>query len=275
LIISNFKKQKATIFFTIFFSSFLGVYYDDTHENVEDLVSYNVDIMNRVLKPGTFQFEYSINKIEKYNTYRLTKSRKNNVHLKKKSLFLLIDHFIKIRKITIFFLFRIIIVCNELAEGRIAIIAIGENPAFMHIHAIADSLKVPYISIKWDSLEEENAIIAAATQASADGERQINQVNIHPPAYKLMKAVIDLIDYYKWEYVTILYQESTGLDRIEDLIRLPRRSINDNKLRLQVRQLSSDINKWIYLIKDVKLSGSSHIIVDIQTRYLNKFLEQV
>jgi hypothetical protein len=146
----------------------------------------------------------------------------------------------------------------------------------MHIHAIADSLKVPYISIKWDSLEEENAIIAAATQTSSDGERgQINQVNIHPPAYKLMKAIIDLIDYYKWEYVTILYQESTGLDRIEDLIRLPRRSINDNKLRLQVRQLSSDINKWIYLIKDVKLSGSSHIIVDIQTRYLNKFLEQV
>lgn len=102
--------------------------------------------------------------------------------------------------------------------------------------------------------------------------------------------MIDLIEYYKWEYVTILYQESTGLSRIEDLIKLPRRPpqlrspnrtnmavhLNlNNKVKLQVRQLSSDVRKWINLIKDVKLSGSSHIIVDIQTRHLNKFLEQV
>ena len=120
-----------------------------------------------------------------------------------------------------------------------------------------------------------------------------NIINIHPPANKLMKAVIDLIEYYKWEYVTILYQESTGISRIEDLIKLPRRPplrpssrsastqpppihLNlNNKVKLQVRQLSSDVRKWINLIKDVKLSGSSHIIVDIQTKYLNKFLEQV
>lgn len=103
--------------------------------------------------------------------------------------------------------------------------------------------------------------------------------------------MIDLIEYYKWEYVTILYQESTGISRIEDLIKLPPRpnlrSSNrpiemapihlnlNSKIKLQVRQLSSDVTKWVNLIKDVKLSGSSHIIVDIQTRYLNTFLEQV
>jgi hypothetical protein len=106
-----------------------------------------------------------------------------------------------------------------------------------------------------------------------------------------MKAVIDLIDYYNWEYVTILYQESTGLGRIEDLIKLPRPSsktkdsaqaasrsqhVNlNNKIRLQVRELSLNVNEWIHLIKDVKLSGSSHIIADIQNKNLNKFLKQV
>jgi hypothetical protein len=108
-----------------------------------------------------------------------------------------------------------------------------------------------------------------------------------------MRGIIDLINYYKWEYVTILYQESNGLNRIEDLIKLSRKigtgslgstsssssssssyTNNNAKFRVQVRQLSSDVSKWIYLIKDVKLSGSSHIIVDIQTKYLNKFLEQ-
>lgn len=101
-----------------------------------------------------------------------------------------------------------------------------------------------------------------------------------------MKAIIDLIEYYKWEYVTILYQETTGIERIEDLVRMQREygqqpySSNPygqnqpNKLRIQVRQLSKDVDKWIYLIKDVKLGSSSHIIVDIQTKYLNDFLKQ-
>jgi hypothetical protein len=147
----------------------------------------------------------------------------------------------------------------------------------MYIQSITNTLKIPYISIKWDTLEEEHTILslAAAYQSNNDNDSiLINQINVHPPAYKLMKAIIDLIDHYKWEYVTILYSESSGLDRIEDLIRLPRKSLNDNKLRLQVRQLSSDIEKWIYVIKDVKLSGSSHIIVDIPTKYLSTFISQ-
>lgn len=100
-----------------------------------------------------------------------------------------------------------------------------------------------------------------------------------------MKAIIDLIEYYKWEYVTILYQETTGIERIEDLVRMQREyghqsysnpygQNQQNKLRIQVRQLSKDVEKWIYLIKDVKLGSSSHIIVDIQTKYLNNFLQQ-
>ena len=156
---------------------------------------------------------------------------------------------------------------------------------------MADSLKIPYISIKWESLEEENSIIARATSLLAtnnghdlgsepdddDSSSKINQINIHPPANTLMNVMIDMIHFYKWEYVTILFQESTGLGRIEDLIRMPTKTTSgiDSKIRLQIRQLSSDVSTWIYLIKDVKLSGSCHIIVDIQTKHLDTFIEQV
>lgn len=198
------------------------------------------------------------------------------------------------------------LVCSELAEGRIAIIGIGNSDIFRHLHSIADSLKIPYISIRWETFEEENQTLEASLNAATafssnsfptpplhpqqlmdedeSGRGVINQISMHPPARRLMKAVIDLIDYYKWEYVTILYQESTGIERIEDLIRLQRHSVHEyntmlphhqNKLRLQVRQLSKDVDKWLYLIKDVKLSGSSHIIVDVETKYLNTFLQQV
>jgi hypothetical protein len=33
-----------------------------------------------------------------------------------------------------------------------------------------------------------------------------SSLNIHPPANRIIEAVIDLVNHYKWEYVTILYQ---------------------------------------------------------------------
>jgi hypothetical protein len=169
------------------------------------------------------------------------------------------------------------LVCDEFSQSRIAVIGIGRHPIFKHIQAIADSLKIPYIAIKWESLEEENELLVKVAQSAIDRKPiEINHVNIHPSANNLMKSVIHLVDYYKWEFVTVLYQESTGLDRVEDLIKLPRNFIDENnKMRIQVRQLSEDVNKWIYLLKDIKLSGSSHLIVDIQTKYMNTFLKQV
>lgn len=166
------------------------------------------------------------------------------------------------------------------------------------MHSIADSLKIPFISIKWENEEEENSIIAQVTsllssRSSSEHEEEdeesddesveykrdynkINQINLHPPSHTIVNAIIDLITFYKWEFVTVLFQESTGLDRIQDLLRLPGRKQNgvENKIRLQVRQLGKDVSKWIYLIKDVKLSGCSFIIVDIEDKFMNKFLDQ-
>lgn len=53
-----------------------GVFYDDTHDNIEDLVAYSADSINRYLKPSSFQFEYTINKLEGHNTYKVTRTCK-------------------------------------------------------------------------------------------------------------------------------------------------------------------------------------------------------
>lgn len=169
-------------------------------------------------------------------------------------------------------------------DGRIAILAIGESQVFSLIHLIASSLKIPYISIKWEKLNEDyHKIENLLGEADEEPKKVENLINIHPPANKIITAIIDLIDFYKWDHITVLFQEATGLARIEDLVKLNLRKYYKNsagrshsihsKLRVQVRQLSRDTSEWIYLIKDVKLSGSSHIIVDIQKQYLNKFLE--
>lgn len=175
-------------------------------------------------------------------------------------------------------------VCDELEDGRIAVLAIGESPVFSLVHLIANTLKIPYITIKWDKLNEEYKNIENLLDEADDEPKKVeNLINIHPPANKIIKAIIDLIDFYKWDHITVLFQETTGLARIEDLVKLNLRKYYRNsaansqninpKFRVQVRQLSRDTSEWIYLIKDIKLSGSSHLVVDIQKRYLNKFLE--
>jgi hypothetical protein len=91
-------------------------------------------------------------------------------------------------------------VCNELNEGRIAIITIGNCQVFSYVQSIANQLKIPYLTIKWENQRELQ---------HQDNEEFIelkSSLNIHPPANRIIEAVIDLVNHYKWEYVTILYQ---------------------------------------------------------------------
>ena len=93
------------------------------------------------------------------------------------------------------------------------------------------------------------------------------ELNLHPSVNKLLSAIVDLIKYYKWTFVTVLFQEP---NRIEDLIKY-----SENELNFQFRLISSNSNEWIDLIKEVKSSGSSHIIIDLETKLINKFLRIV
>lgn len=162
-------------------------------------------------------------------------------------------------------------------------IAIGTSPVFNHLKSIANSLKIPFIAVKWDDTDFSDYDIGDHLRMNLADSKPLlevneykNFVNIHPPASKIMNAIIDLVQMYKWDHVTVLYQEDTGPERIQKFIQLPSTTFyNSKKFRLQVRQLSSDYDKWIYLIKEIKLSGSSHIIVDIETKYLNKFIQIV
>ena len=168
--------------------------------------------------------------------------------------------------------------CNELSEGRIAIIAVGESRVFSHLHTIASSLRVPFIFIKWNSLAEEDLLVHKLNELvheddDFDSDENNNQINLHPTASEYLKAIVDLIAYYKWQNVLVLYHEERGFDHIIELVDLPRRW--PTKLDVRLRGLSTDVDSWIYLLKDVKLSGFSQIIVDVQTKYLNKFLQQV
>jgi len=123
---------------------------------------------------------------------------------------------------------------------------------------IANSLDIPYMSINPD-----------ATSSIISNEFELN---LHPPVNTLLNAIFNLIKYYKWTLVTVLFQEP---NRIEDLIRYNEFELNENKLHFQFRLISSNSNDWVHLIKNIKSSGSSHIIIDLETKFINKFLKIV
>ncbi len=95
-----------------------GVYYDETYANVEDITAYSTEIISRFTKKSSFRFEYSINKVTSNLGFKLTKT-----------------------------------LCKELHEGRLAVIAIGTSPVFHHLKSITNSLKIPFIAVKWDDTD--------------------------------------------------------------------------------------------------------------------------
>jgi hypothetical protein len=181
------------------------------------------------------------------------------------------------------------IVCKQLENGRLAVIGIGDNPTLENIELMTTSLDIPYISIKWNNVYETEPMITKKANDDDDNNldfddsfssydyddttSNVKSINMHSPSSKIMNAIMDFTDHLKWNFITILYQESLGVDHIQHIIRST--SVTHKALRLQVRQLSSNRDDWVYLLKEVKLSGSSHIIVDIENQYLNDFIEKV
>lgn len=158
-------------------------------------------------------------------------------------------------------------------SGPIAVLAIGNSEALINIYSVTNTLGIPYISIRWDSIEDRNSLWHFAKRLTEDGESSpMNHINIHPPAHIIMRGVLDLITFYKWEYVTILFEESLGLNRIEDLIRLP---IFNNKLRFRMKKLDSNLSSWPDVLKEMRSVGASHVIVDIKKKNLNTFFNMV
>jgi hypothetical protein len=67
------------------------------------------------------------------------------------------------------------------------------------------------------------------------------------------------------------FKEEIGFSGIEDIIDDPKRR-DSSKLQVSVRMLEKDRSKWIYLLKDVKMRGSSYFIVHIEPELINEFV---
>ena len=153
--------------------------------------------------------------------------------------------------------------CHQIESDVIAIITIGNYPVLNIAKLIANSLNIPFISIKSDT-----------NSGLLDSEiNKFYDLNIHPSTNKLNNAVIDLILNYNWKKIIVLFDDAT---RVEDLIRFASSDeAYNNKITITFRTISSHVYLWQYLLKEVKKSGSIQIIVDLKPEMINDFLRIV
>ena len=98
-----------------------------------------------------------------------------------------------------------------------------------------------------------------------------DNLSIHPTSHKITESIIDLIKHLEWKNIFIFFQEP---QRIENLVRLT--NDDDSKYNLQFRLLDTSFKEnWIHQINYARHSGYSHFVVDLDAKYINRFLELV
>uniref|UniRef100_A0A8C4WVB5 Glutamate receptor n=1 Tax=Eptatretus burgeri TaxID=7764 RepID=A0A8C4WVB5_EPTBU len=134
--------------------------------------------------------------------------------------------------------------CDQLSLGVAAIFGPSHSASASAVQSICNALEVPHVQTQW--------------KPQASMSRDSFYVNLYPDYASISRAVLDLVQHYQWKVVTVAYEDSIGLIRLQELIKAPSRY----NLRLKIRQLPSDPNESKPLLKDMKHSHEFHVIFD-------------
>lgn len=113
--------------------------------------------------------------------------------------------------------------------------------------------------------------VRSDTNDIVESTNSLFDLNMHPPKDQLNNIIIDLINHYNWSFVIVIYQEP---DRIIDLVNYSN-EYYEHRIRFQFQLFENDISTWPNLIKDIKTSGSQHIVIDLETSFIDYFLKIV
>ncbi|XP_067875204.1 glutamate receptor ionotropic, kainate 2 isoform X1 [Heterodontus francisci] len=134
--------------------------------------------------------------------------------------------------------------CDQLSLGVAAIFGPSHSSSANAVQSICNALGVPHIQTRWKHQVSDN--------------RDSFYVNLYPDFSSLSQAILDLVHFFKWKTVTVVYDDSTGLIRLQELIKAPSRY----SIRLKIRQLPADTKDSKPLLKEMKRNKEFHVIFD-------------
>uniref|UniRef100_A0AAQ5ZZA1 Glutamate receptor n=1 Tax=Amphiprion ocellaris TaxID=80972 RepID=A0AAQ5ZZA1_AMPOC len=134
--------------------------------------------------------------------------------------------------------------CDQLSLGVAAIFGPSHSSSANAVQSICNALGVPHIQTKWKHQVSDN--------------RDSYYVSLFPDFSSLSRAILDLVHFFKWRTVTVVYDDSTGLIRLQELIKAPSRY----NIRLKIRQLPTETKDAKPLLKEMKKAKEFHVIFD-------------
>ncbi|XP_030075867.1 glutamate receptor ionotropic, kainate 3 [Microcaecilia unicolor] len=146
--------------------------------------------------------------------------------------------------------------CDQLTLGVVAIFGPSHSSSSNAVQSICNALEVPHIQVRWKHHALDN--------------RDTFYVNLYPDYASLSHAILDLVQFLKWRSATVVYDDSTGLIRLQELIMAPSRY----NIRLKIRQLPLDSDDARPLLKEMKRGKEFRIIFDCSHIMAAQILKQ-
>uniref|UniRef100_A0A674EAA8 Glutamate receptor n=1 Tax=Salmo trutta TaxID=8032 RepID=A0A674EAA8_SALTR len=147
--------------------------------------------------------------------------------------------------------------CDQLSLGVAAIFGPSHSSSANAVQSICNALGVPHIQTKWKHQVSDN--------------RDSYYVSLYPDFQSLSRAILELVHFFKWRTVTVVYDDSTGLIRLQELIKAPSRY----NIRLKIRQLPAETKDAKPLLKEMKKAKEFHVIFDCDHEMAAWILKQV
>nr|AHN49642.1 ionotropic glutamate kainate receptor 2 [Caligus rogercresseyi] len=156
------------------------------------------------------------------------------------------------------------VTCSLLEKGVIAIFGPQNSANADHIKSITDSLEVPFMDTRWN-----------LDKAVSFGGSPDYTVNLHPDVTTLGRALIDLINAYGWDAVTILYENNESLRRIKELLDLTSEIASPDTFQFIMKQLiQSPDDGYRDVLREVFEVKSKYIVIDCSRNVLVDVLKQ-
>ncbi|MED6274251.1 Glutamate receptor ionotropic, kainate 1 [Characodon lateralis] len=86
--------------------------------------------------------------------------------------------------------------CDQLALGVGAVFGPSHSSSVSAVQSICNALEVPHIQTRWKHPSVDN--------------KDSFYINLHPEYASISRAVLDIVQFYKWKAVTVVYEDATG-----------------------------------------------------------------
>jgi len=145
--------------------------------------------------------------------------------------------------------------CEIIQPGVSAFFGPITEASYNHLQALSDSLQVPFLQTKYDYIKE----------------RADFSINIHPHPSLLGKAYADFVKKSNWKSAILLYETEEGLVKLQELLKLPQ---TFSGIKITLKQLTSDTTDYRPLLKEIKKSEETRIILDCDYDKIAPILSQ-